>query len=140
MALRVSSAITSKQRTFMICLLPFSNCDLLRPGWIVHGRNVDAAVSLQQTLMGRRQEWEPAEIVLIIDSHSFCETGVGIACRDQADQHAVHIHLIAVRSGSAANFPPVGELRIDRRVYGEDVTGEAVLDRDWPVQVNGRKV
>ena len=108
----------------------------LRDWDVRYGRNVDAAVSLEQTLVGRSQEREAVEIVLVVDLDAFGQAGSRIARDDQADQHAVHVHLIAVRRSSAAKAPAVGEARIDGRVEGDDVAGEAVGDRDRPAQVD----
>ena len=102
-----------------------------------YGRNVDATVSLEQTLVGRSQEREPVEIVLVVDFDAFGEAGSRVARDDQADQHAVHIHLIAVRRSPTADAPAVGEARIDGRVERDDVAREAVGDRDRPIQVDG---
>src|ERR1700687_5217465 len=38
-----------------------------------HGRNVNSPVPLKQTLVGRRQEREPVQIVLVVDLHTFCQ-------------------------------------------------------------------
>ena len=93
----------------------------LRKRDVRHGRNVDAAVPLEQTLVSRRQEREPVEIVLVVDFDAFGEAGSRVARHDQADQHAVHVHLIAVRRSPPAQAPAVGEARIDRRVERDDV-------------------
>jgi hypothetical protein len=94
-------------------------------------------VPLEQTLVGRSQEREPVEIVLVVDFGAFGEAGCRITSNDQADQHTVHIHLIAVRRRPTANAPAVGEARIDGRVEREDVSRGAVGDRDGPVEVDG---
>ncbi len=46
-------------------------------------------MSLQQSLVSYRKEWEPVEIILIVHFHSLGETGAGVARRDQADQHTM---------------------------------------------------
>ena len=109
----------------------------LRNRDVRHGRHVDAAVSLEQTLVRRRQEREPVEIVLVVDLDALGQAGRRVARDDQADQHAVHVHLIAVRRGAAAQAAAVREARIDGRVERDDVAGEAVGDRDRPAQVDG---
>src|SRR5436190_12988195 len=87
-----------------------------------YGRNVDTTVTLEQTLVGRSQEREPVEIVLVVDFDASGEAGSRVTRDDQADQHTVHIHLIAVRRSPTAKATAVGEARIDSRVEGDDVT------------------
>src|ERR1700693_5584990 len=99
-------------------------------------RNVDTAVPLQQTLVGRSQEREPVEIVLVVDFDAFGEAGIRVTGDNQADQHAVYIHLIHVRRCTTAHAAAIGELRIDGRVKRDDVASEAVGDRDGSIQVD----
>src|SRR5712692_3876319 len=113
-----------------------SSVDMLRDRDVRYGRNVDTTVPLQQTLVRRSQEREPVEIVLVVDFDAFGEAGRRVTRHNQADQHAVHIHLIAVRRRPTAKAPAVGEHRIDGRVEGDDVSREAVGDRDGPIQVD----
>src|SRR5436190_13794338 len=101
--------------------------------------NVHTTVSLEQTLVSRRQEREPVEIVLVIDFDAFGKARRRVTRNDQADEHTVYIHLIAIRRSPASNTTAVGKHRIDGRVQGDDVTGEPVGDRDGPTQVNGLK-
>src|SRR6266852_6568498 len=93
---------------------------------IGYGRRVDTTVPLKQTLVGRSEEREPVEKVLVIDFDAFKEAGSRITRGDQAEKHAVHIHLVAVRRSAAAEPTAVREGRIDRRVDGEDVARKAV--------------
>ena len=78
-----------------------------------------------------------SRIVLVVDFDALGQARSRVARDDQADQHAVHVHLIAVRRGAAAQAAAVREARIDRRVERDDVAGEAVGDRDRPAQVDG---
>src|SRR5437879_2727491 len=110
---------------------------LLRPRGVPHGWNVNAAVTLQQTLMGDSQEWKSVQIILIIHFPSLGETGIGIARSNQADQHAIHVDLVSIRRGSAANLSAVGKHRINRSIDRDDVAREAVLNWDRPAQVDG---
>src|SRR5712691_10882358 len=77
------------------------------------GRNVDPTVSLVQTLVSKCQEREPIEIVLVVDLNAFGEAGSRVTRNDQADQHTVHIHLMAVRRGPTAQASTVGKARVD---------------------------
>ena len=87
--------------------------------------------------MGRCQEREAVEEVLVVDFDAFGEAGRRVAGDDQADQHAVHVDLMAVRRRAAAQAAAVGEARIDGRIERDDVASEAVGDRDRPAQVDG---
>src|SRR5580765_4813563 len=71
--------------------------DILGNRDIRNRRVVYAAVSLQQALMGGREERETVEVVLVVGLNSLGESSVGVARDDQADQHAVDVHLIAIR-------------------------------------------
>mgnify|MGYP003694196599 CR=1 FL=1 len=66
--------------------------------------------------MRGRQERESIEVVLVVDFDALGQAGRRVARDDQADQHAVHVHLIAVGRGAAAKAAAVGEARVDRRV------------------------
>ncbi len=110
----------------------------LRSRRIPYGRHIDTSVSLQQTLVSDGEEWEPRQIVLIVDFHSFGETSTGITGSDQADEHTIHIDLIAVRRSSSTKLSAVGESRIDRGVDRENITGRAVFNGDRPAQGGGR--
>src|SRR6266851_5983637 len=81
-----------------------------------HRRNIDTTVPLQQTLVSWSQEREPVQIVFVIDFDAFGEAGSRVTRNDQADQHAVHIHLIAVWRSPTSKAPAVGKHRIDGRV------------------------
>ncbi len=83
----------------MVGMLRFQN---VRIWGGLSGRNVDTTVPLEQTLVSRSQEREPVEIVLVVDFDAFGEAGSRVTRNDQADQHAVHIHLIAVRRSLSA--------------------------------------
>src|SRR6266571_6252660 len=100
------------------------------PSRIPYRRKVAASMSLQQSLVSDRKEWEPVEIILIVHFHSLGETGAGIARRDQADQHTIHIHLIAVRRSSTPKSSAVREFGVDCRIERENITREAVLNGD----------
>src|SRR5689334_4357236 len=88
----------------------------LRSRNVRHSWHVDSAMSLQQALMSRREERESIEVVLVVHLGAFGQTGGRIARDDQADQHRIHVHLIAVRSSATAEAPTVGEARVDRSV------------------------
>src|SRR5437667_1257368 len=103
---------------------------------ISNGRKIVSAVSVEKTLMGRREEREPIEIVLVVHFHAFGKTCGRVTRGDQADQHAIHVHLIAIGRSPTANPPAVGEAGIDGRIEREDVAREAILDRGWSSQVN----
>src|SRR5207249_10862248 len=77
---------------------------------IPYRRNVAASMSLQQSLVSYRKEWEPVEIILIVHFHSLGEPGDGVARRDQADQPNVHIHLTAVRCSPTNESSAVGDV------------------------------
>ena len=62
--------------------------------------------------MGWGQEREPVEIVLVVDFDAFDEAGSRVTGHDQADQHAIHVHLIAVRRSPAAKRRPLGKLEL----------------------------
>src|SRR5438876_4394715 len=109
---------------------------LLRASRIPYRRNVAASMSLQQSLVSDRKEWEPVEIILIVHFHSLGETGAGVSRRDQADQHTIHIHLIAVRRSSTTKPSAVGEFGIGCRIERENITREAVLNGDRTAQVD----
>src|SRR6266566_1859712 len=106
------------------------------PSRIPYRRNVAASMSLQQSLVSYRKEWEPVEIILIVHFHSLGETGAGVSRRDQADQHTIHIHLIAVRCSSTTESSAVGEFGIGCRIEGENITREAVLNGNRAAQVD----
>src|SRR5579864_5386057 len=89
-------------------------------------RNVDTAVSLQQTLVSGSQEGEPVQIVLVVNFDALGKTGIRVTRDDQADQHAIYIHLIHVRRCATPHATAIGELRIDGSVERNDVTGKAV--------------
>src|SRR5256885_16658044 len=78
-----------------------------------NGGDVRATVSLQQTLVGGREEREPVEKVLVVDFDALGESGVRVSRDDQADQHAVAVHLMTIRGRAAAQAPAVGAARID---------------------------
>src|SRR5512138_77450 len=86
---------------------------------ICHRWYVDPAMSLEQTLMSNRQERKTRVVILVVDFHALGKTRRGIACSDQADQHTIHVHLIAIRCSSATDFPAVGKTGIDRRINRE---------------------
>src|SRR5215831_21351795 len=50
----------------------------LRMSRIRHGRNVNAAVALEQTLMRDRKEWEFGIVILVVDFYTLGETGCRI--------------------------------------------------------------
>src|SRR5437667_380980 len=106
------------------------------PSRIPYRRNVAASMSLQQSLVSYRKEWEPVEIILIVHFHSLGEPGTGVARRDQADQHTIHIHLIAVRCSSTTESSAVGEFGIGCRIERENITREAVLNGNRAAQVD----
>src|SRR5437870_4586312 len=87
--------------------------------------------------MGRCQVGEPVEIVLIVYLHALAETGARVTRGDQADQHTIDVHLIAIGRSSTAHPPAVGEAGVDGSIEREDVTREAILNRDRPAQVYG---
>src|SRR5688572_10672324 len=87
-----------------------------------HRREVDAAVSLQKSVVRGREEREAVEEVLVVDLHALREARRGIARRYEADEDRVHVDLMAVRLGAAAETASVGERRVDRRFQGDDVT------------------
>jgi len=86
------------------------------PHGVANSWDIDAAVTAQQTVMSYRQERKAIEIVFVVYLNAPGETGAGITSGDQADQHAVHIDLVAIRSGSSAETPAVWKARIDRSI------------------------
>ena len=75
---------------------------MLRNRDVRFGRYVDTSMSLEQTLMSRSQEREIGVVVLVVDFDAFGKTGGRVTRNDQAYQHTVHIHLIAVRRSPTA--------------------------------------
>src|SRR5262249_36789221 len=102
-----------------------------------HRRRVGTAVSLQQSLMGRRQEREAIQEVLVIHFDSLSQSGAGVARCDQTDQNGVHVYLMLVRSISSAEPPAVGEPRVKRSVQGDDVARGTIFRRNVAIQVDG---
>src|SRR5712691_1344876 len=120
-----------------VILLSLAGLRLGRVRDIRYGCRVGATVALEQTLVGRSQEREPREKVLVVGLDALGEAGGRVTRDDQADQDAVHIYLMAVGRCPTAETPAVGEGRIDSVVEGDDVTRRAVGDRDRPVQIDG---
>src|SRR5690348_3405250 len=108
----------------------------LRSCRILHCRHVDSAMPLEQALVGDREKWEPIEIVLVVDFHTFRETGIRISSGDEADQHTVHINLIAVWCSPTADTPAVRKAGVDSGIDGEDIAGKTVGYRDRPIEVD----
>src|SRR5437867_13406185 len=95
------------------------------PSRIPYRGNVAASMSLQQSLVSSRKEWEPVEIILIVQFHSLGEPGAGVARRDQADPHTTHIHPTAVRSSPTTESSSVGALGTRCRIERGNVTRDA---------------
>src|SRR3954451_8452651 len=93
-------------------------------------------MTLEQTLMGRSQEREPVQVILVVDFDAFVQTGSWITCDDQTDQHTVHIYLVAIRCSSTAEAPAVGKAGVDCRIQRNYIARETVGDGNWPVQVD----
>src|SRR5207249_10407163 len=106
------------------------------PSRIPYRRNVAPSMPLHQSLVTYRKEWEPVEIVLTFHFHPLGAPGTGVARRDQADQHTIHIHLIAVRCSSTTESSAVGEFGIGCRIERENITREAVLNGNRAAQVD----
>src|SRR5262249_8103113 len=83
-----------------------------------HRRHCAPTVTLEQALMSGREEREPIEEVLVVDLDASGQTGRRVAGDDQADQHRIHIHLMAVWGGPAAKATPVWKAGVDRCVDG----------------------
>src|SRR3954470_22649377 len=93
-------------------------------------------MSLVQTLVSRSEEREPIEIVLVVHFDAFGETGGRIAGDDQANQQAVHVHLIAIWRRPATKTAAVRKTRIDSRVERNDVARGAVDNWNGPTQID----
>src|SRR5206468_148468 len=106
----------------------------LRNRDVRYRRNIDAPMTLEQTLMGRSQEREPVQVILVVHFNAFGQTGSWITCDDKADQHTVHIYLVAIRCSPAAEAPAVGKAGIDCRIERNYIARETVGDGNGPVQ------
>src|SRR5436305_733760 len=76
--------------------------------------------------MGGREEGKAVQKVLIVDFDALGESGVRVSRDDQADQHAVDVHLMTVRGRASAQATAVGEARINGGVESDDVTSGAI--------------
>src|SRR5262245_55991146 len=115
--LKTIATITLQRRFMWILRIPNPESLLLPARWRRGGlgRNVQPAVSLEETLVSRREEREGRVVVLVVDLDASGKTRGRVAGEDQAEQHAVDVHLVAVRRRPAADAAAVGEHRIDRR-------------------------
>src|ERR1044072_956341 len=91
-----------------------------------HRRHVGATVTLEHPVVGRRQEGEAVEELLVVHLDALEEAGGGVAGGDQAQDDAVDVHLVAGRRGATAEAPAVREGRVRGGVEGDDVAGGAV--------------
>src|SRR5258708_992408 len=82
---------------------------------------VDSAVSLQQSLMRRRNEREPRQKVLVIRFDALGQAGRWIAGNDEADQDCIHVHLMTIRCSATTEAPAIGELGIDCGIERNDI-------------------
>ena len=86
--------------------------------------------------MRRGEEREAIQVVFVVDLDTLRESCCRIARDNQADQHAVHVHLIAVRRRASSHAAAVGERRIDCGVQRDHVAGRAIGDRNRAAQVD----
>src|SRR5256885_13838742 len=89
----------------MTCSPSLARLGLSRIGDDRRGRHVDAAMSLQQTLMRGRQEREAGQEVLVVHFHPLGQTGSRVARGDEADQHRGDVDLMFVWRRAAAEAP-----------------------------------
>src|SRR5215208_628581 len=95
-------------------------------------RRIRAAVTLQQSLIGGREERKSAQKIFVVHLDAFAKAGAWIAGDDQADQRTVDVHLMFVRRYATTKTAAVRKLRIGCGVERDDVTCGTIGDRDWP--------
>src|SRR5437868_10758565 len=100
----------------------------LRNRDVRYRRNVDAAMTLEQTLVGQSQEREPVQVILVVNFGAFSQTCSWITRDDQTDQHTVHIYLVAIRCSPTAEASAIGEAGIDCRIERNYIARETVGD------------
>src|SRR5437868_4143898 len=110
----------------------------LRQIRIGDGRSDDgigSAVTLEQSLMRRREEREARQEVFVVRFDACGKSGARIARNNKADQDGIHIDLMLIGRAPAAEAASIGKLRVNGGIERNDVASGTVGDRNRAPEV-----